>query len=80
MANHKKATHHHGKAGDCLKKGDHKGAAHHMGHALSALRQAASDDDADDTGAAMIGDPEGHGYEPTPTGPSIRDRLKGFKK
>lgn len=75
MANHKKATHHHGKAGDALKKGDHKGAAHHMGHALSALRQAASDDD-----GVTMEIPDG-GSESAPAKPSgLRSRLSMFKK
>lgn len=79
MANHSKAKHHHGKAGECLSKGDHKGAAHHMGHALSALRQSATDEPSG--GAAFI-DPKNPGYEPVAAKPKmgLRDRLKSFGK
>lgn len=79
MANHSKAKHHHGKAGECLSKGDHKGAAHHMGHALSALRQSASDDEP--VGATIAPGHEGD-YESVPLKPKlgIRDRLRMGKK
>lgn len=71
MPNSKKASHHHGKAGQCLSSGDHKGAAHHMGHALAALRQSARDEDGDE----MPPD------EPEPSvKPSLRGRLANMKR
>lgn len=82
---HKKVSHHHGKAGEAIARGDLKAAAHHLGHALSACRNPDAHDDEtgmdDDEGlvsGSMI--PEG-GSEARVTKPSsLRDRLKGFKK
>lgn len=72
MADSKKAQLHHGKAGDCLKKGDHKGAAHHMGHALAALRMSASE------GPESTDEMLAEGTEAPKS--SMRDRLKKFGK
>ncbi len=76
MAKHKKALHHHAKAGDAIKRGDLKAAAHHMGHALSACRNPDMHDD--ETGMDY-GEGAESSEEMTPK-PSLRDRLKGFKK
>lgn len=56
MANHKRALHHHGKAGTALKAHDYKAAAKHLGHSLAALRANAPagmpvEPDADQQGA-----------------------------
>ena len=78
MANSKKASHHHGKAGECLSKGDHKGAAHHMGHALAALRSTAPHDepDMDDMGGPSDMDAD----DAMPAKSGLRARLSRFKK
>lgn len=85
MANHKKASHHHGKAGAALEKGDLKMAAHHMGHALAALRSsvAKAEEDVipsgDQSDISDDGIPDG-GYETKGSPAALRARLQRFKK
>lgn len=74
MANHKKATHHHGKAGRALANKDFKSAAHHFGHALAALRESATDDGS--VGPDDI--PEG-GSEAATAPIGLRSRLANMK-
>lgn len=75
MANHKKALHHHAKAGDAIKRGDMKAAAHHMGHALAACRNPEQHDD--ETGM----DYEAESPDEMPAKPSgLRSRLSMLKR
>lgn len=76
MAKHKKALHHHAKAGDAIKRGDMKAAAHHMGHALAACRNPEQHDDETGMDYDTTERPDA-----TPVKPSgLRSRLSMFKK
>lgn len=76
MAKHKKALHHHAKAGEAIQRGDLKAAAHHFGHALSACKNPEAHDD--ETG--MDYDDEGGEPAEAPPKMSLRDRLRATKK
>lgn len=80
MADHKKASHHHKKAGEAFARGDVKEAAKHMGHSLAALRAGASMAEPDDDD--MGGPPDTDEDDMPMAAPkvSLRDRLKGIKK
>lgn len=78
MAKHKKALHHHAKAGEAIKRGDLKAAAHHFGHALSACRNPDMHDD--ETGMDYDAGEGAESPEEMAPKVSLRDRLKGFKK
>jgi hypothetical protein len=81
MANHKKAQHHHGKAGEAFQRGDAKMAAHHMGHALAALRSTSAESEPDDSDAMEATEgTDAPDNLMSKKAPSLRSRLAKFKK